>query len=151
MRKNCFMALSGLLLLCTSGVTSASTMLQCNLNNHHTITLDISSEKGLVYDYKKNGESKSELTLIGSDPYYAKILGTNWSYQYFRFEKGTYSYVVYNQNDVKFGLAVFHGGKLMMNKVCVGDVILDKEAYVYASEHVYVDADGAEYDYLIEE
>ncbi len=39
----------------------------------------------------------------------------------------------------------------MMNKVCLGDVVLDREAYVYASERVYIDADGAEYDYLIDE
>ena len=115
------------------------------------VTLDLSNENGLVYDYRKTGDSKPELTLKGEDPYYAHILGTNWSYQYFRFEKGAYSYVIYNRNDTQYGLAVFHGNKLMMNKVCLGDVVLDREAYVYASERVYIDADGAEYDYLIDE
>ena len=151
MRKICFIALSGILMFGASSAANASTMLQCDLDNNHTVTLDLSNEHGLVYDYRKTGDSKSELTISGGDPYYAKILGTNWSYQYFRFEKGNYSYVVYNRNDAKFGLAVFNGDKLAMNKVCVGNVTLDKDAYTYASEHVYVDADGSEYDYLVDE
>lgn len=151
MRKTCLTILSGILVLSASNVVTASTMFQCHLGNNHTVTLDLSNENGLVYDYRKTGDSKSELILKGGDPYYANILGANWSYQYFRFEKGTYSYVVYNRNDAKFGLAVFHGNKMTMNKACVGNVILDREAYAYASEHVYVDADGSEYDFLVEE
>lgn len=151
MRKTCLLILSGILVLSASNVVTASTMFQCHLDNHHTVTLDLSNGNGLVYDYRKTGDSKPALTLKGEDPYYAHILGANWSYQYFRFEKGAYSYIIYNRNDVKFGLAVFHRDKLTMNKACVSNVVLDREAYVYASEHVYIDADGAEYDFLVEE
>lgn len=141
------------LLVCLvfSGTASAGTIFSCDLSNKHNVSIDSSNQLGIAYDYGKVGASKSDLTLDNKSASYGTYLGPSWSYQYFRFTRGDYSYVVYDRDGRTQGLAVFQGNKLLMNKKCTGNIEYEENDYAAASNQIKHDPDDNVLDFMPED
>jgi len=130
---------------------SASTIFSCDLSNKHNVSIDSSNQLGLAYDYGKVDATKSDLTLDNKSASYGTYLGPSWSYQYFRFARGNYSYVVYDRDGRTQGLAVYQGKKLLINKKCTGNIEHDETGYTAASNQIKHDPDDNVLDFMPED
>lgn len=141
------------LLVCFAftGTASASTIFSCDLSNNYNVSIDSSNQLGLAYDYGKVGATKSDITLDNKTASYGTYLGPSWSYQYFRFARGDYSYVVYDRDGRTQGLAVYKGNKLLMNKKCIGNIEYEETDYAAASNKIKHDPDDNVLDFMPED
>ena len=137
-----------LICLAFASTASASTIFSCDLSNKHNVSIDSSNQLGLAYDYGKVDATKSDLTLDNKNASYGSYLGPSWSYQYFRFARGEYSYVVYDRDGRTQGLAVYQGKKLLMNKKCTGKVEYDETGYAAASNQIKHDSEDDAFNFM---
>lgn len=143
--------ISLLVCLAFTGTASAGTIFSCDLSNKYNVSIDSSNQLGLAYDYGKIDATKSDLTLDNKSASYGTYLGPSWSYQYFRFVRGDYFYVVYDRDGRTQGLAVYQGKKLLMNKKCTGNIEHDETGYTAASNQIKHDPDDNVLDFMPED